>query len=117
MKFTTRSFAVATSLAFLAVLTGCSSTKVTESVSASDVGVMCNMCKTTYATVPVTTVGDPHNQGVRVIGERKVGTHECPECKQIATDYIQAGKARVPNTFVHSCKMCGGELKTCRVNS
>jgi hypothetical protein len=116
MNWSIRPVVIAATVGFASLLVGCTSTKTAASTS-TDVGVMCNKCQTTYASVPVTTGGNPHDQGVRVVGERKVGSHECPDCKRIATEYLQSGKTLTPGKFVHDCKMCGGELKSCHVES
>lgn len=117
MSSSIRSIGIALSLGLVALLAGCASSQSEKTAGAANIGVVCDKCKTTYAQSSVLQGGDPHNQQVRVVGGRTVATHECTECKQVATEYIQAHKNRVADKFVHKCDRCGGEMKTCHVPS
>ncbi len=114
MNLLTRPIAILLAIGATALLAGCASTKSTPTADAAGAGVMCNLCKTTYTVTPVTVGGNPHDQAIRVVGERKVGTHQCPECKQVATEFLTSGKAMTPGAIIHTCKMCGGEMKACK---
>lgn len=116
MNQSIRNMGIVLAVGFVAVLSGCASGR-SEKAAAADIGVTCDQCKTTYAQARVLHGGDPHNPQVRVVGGRTVATHECPECRQVATDYILAHKNRVADKFVHQCEKCGGEMTTCHVGS
>jgi len=77
-------------------------------------GVTCDKCQTTYQRVPVST-GNAKT-GYNIV-TRNVGTHECPECRDVAKDFLMQGKTIVPGRVVHACKTCGGEMKECHVDN
>ena len=71
---------------------------------ASDQGVMCEKCKTTWVKVPEST------RGLRVIAYTEQKRHTCPDCTTAAQNFFATGKLE------HSCKTCGDNMKVCEAH-
>ncbi len=98
-----------------AIAAGCQSNgAATTRPAHHEMGVECSKCEVTWKTTNTPAYIGGKGTGVTVV-RRSEKSMVCDECQNVATNYLPVGRGTVPGKAIHTCKMCGGEMKTCHV--
>jgi hypothetical protein len=87
------------------LLLGCAAdnSPAQSSLVPGEQGIMCSKCQVTYVNVP-------NKVGKTIIGYRKQGVMECPDCKDNVENFFTTGN------FDHTCKTCGDTMSICEAH-